>query len=106
MLRDVEFFQSRLGKIDGFEDAGEYLVNIIKNKRVLALPPAPAPEPEPEPAPSPPPAAATPPPPAESPTEAQEGKKSAEEQQPAEPQATEAAAEVEKNGGSDDASKA
>ena len=109
MLRDVEFFQSRLGKIDGFEDAGEYLVNVINNKQVLAPPPAPAPEPEPEPepepTPSPPPAAPSPAPAPETPNEGAEGNKSAEEQ-PTEPQATEETAEVEKNGVSDDASKA
>ncbi|KAK3944967.1 vacuolar protein sorting-associated protein 54 [Diplogelasinospora grovesii] len=32
MLRDIELFESRLGKIDGFEDAGEYLRSIIKNR--------------------------------------------------------------------------
>ncbi|KAK0739770.1 Vps54-like protein-domain-containing protein [Apiosordaria backusii] len=41
MLRDVEFFQSRLGRIDGFEDAGEYLLKIINSKTVVAeAPPA------------------------------------------------------------------
>ncbi|KAK4204244.1 putative vacuolar protein sorting-associated protein 54 [Triangularia verruculosa] len=34
MLRDVEFFESRLGKIDGFEDAGEHLLKIINSKTV------------------------------------------------------------------------
>ncbi|KAK3325399.1 Vps54-like protein-domain-containing protein [Apodospora peruviana] len=41
MLRDVEYLQSRLGKIDGFEDAGDHLVNIISRKEIKA-PPAPA----------------------------------------------------------------
>ncbi|KAK4179494.1 putative vacuolar protein sorting-associated protein 54 [Triangularia setosa] len=40
MLRDVEFFQSRLGKIDGFEDAGEYLFQIINSKTVAEAVPA------------------------------------------------------------------
>jgi vacuolar protein sorting-associated protein 54 len=34
MLRDIEYFQSRLGKIDGFEDASEYLTNIVKSKEI------------------------------------------------------------------------
>lgn len=44
MLHDVEFFQSRLGKIDGFGDAGEYLTTIIKSKEIKsAAPPETAP---------------------------------------------------------------
>ena len=43
MLRDVDFFQAKLSKIDGFGDAGEYLTTIIKSKQVKsAAPPAPA----------------------------------------------------------------
>lgn len=103
MLRDVEYFRSRLGKIDGFEDAGEYLVSIIRKKVVMA--PAPPPAPEPEPASSPPLTAATPSPAPASPTEGAEGKKSAEEQS-TEPQAIEGGVEVEKNGGSNEASQA
>jgi vacuolar protein sorting-associated protein 54 len=45
MLRDVEYFQSRLGKIDGFEDAAEYLTNIIKSKEIKSPPPPPPPSP-------------------------------------------------------------
>ncbi|KAJ4306577.1 hypothetical protein N0V88_001381 [Collariella sp. IMI 366227] len=37
MLRDVSFFQSRLGKIDGFDDAGEHLVKIITAKQITAI---------------------------------------------------------------------
>ncbi|KAI9744167.1 MAG: hypothetical protein M1818_002319 [Claussenomyces sp. TS43310] len=49
MLRDVEFFNTRLSKIDGSSDVGEYLVNLVKDKKVLKptpppLPPAPATE--------------------------------------------------------------
>jgi vacuolar protein sorting-associated protein 54 len=51
MLRDVELFRSRLGKIDGFEGAGDHLENIINSKQVKAVPPAPAPAPEPTPSP-------------------------------------------------------
>ncbi|EON98636.1 putative garp complex component protein [Phaeoacremonium minimum UCRPA7] len=46
MLRDVDFFQAKLGKIDGFGDAGEYLTTIIKSKKIAApaaAPPAEAP---------------------------------------------------------------
>ncbi|KAK3328427.1 Vps54-like protein-domain-containing protein [Cercophora scortea] len=53
MLRDVEHFQSRLGKMDGFEDAGEYLVNIIKSKVLKPLAPAPPPPSAPALAPAP-----------------------------------------------------
>ncbi|KAI0100498.1 vacuolar sorting protein [Nemania sp. FL0031] len=34
MLHDVEFFQSKLGKIDGYGDTGEYLNTIIKSKQL------------------------------------------------------------------------
>ncbi|KAK3997592.1 vacuolar protein sorting-associated protein 54-like protein [Cladorrhinum sp. PSN332] len=58
MIRDVEFFQSRLGKIDGFEDAADYLLKVIRNKQVLQPPePVPAPSslaPPPTPSPAPP----------------------------------------------------
>ena len=33
-LRDVDFFQTRLGKIAGFGDASEYLANIVRSKVV------------------------------------------------------------------------
>jgi vacuolar protein sorting-associated protein 54 len=92
MLRDVEFFQSRLGKFDGFEDAGDHLLNIVKSKKITA--PEPVPDPAP-PAPAPAPAAAE---------EGDEGKKPAEENPASQPQA--AAGPVEKNGEAGDASKA
>lgn len=45
MLRDIEYFESRLGKIDGFEDASEYLTDIVKSKEVKsAATPADKPE--------------------------------------------------------------
>ena len=41
MLQDVEFFSSRLGKIVGFGDAGDFLTDIIKSKEVEAKKPEP-----------------------------------------------------------------
>jgi vacuolar protein sorting-associated protein 54 len=42
MLRDIDHFEARLGGLDGFEDAGEYLRNIAKAKEVVVPePPAP-----------------------------------------------------------------
>ncbi|KAL0943998.1 garp complex component [Colletotrichum truncatum] len=42
MLRDVDFFITKLGKLDGFRDAGDYLKNIINSKdiKTVASPPA------------------------------------------------------------------
>ncbi|KAK0673990.1 putative vacuolar protein sorting-associated protein 54 [Cercophora samala] len=40
MLRDVEFFESRLSRIDGFEDAGDHLLNVINSKTVVVETPA------------------------------------------------------------------
>ncbi|KAI5461360.1 Vps54-like protein-domain-containing protein [Mariannaea sp. PMI_226] len=34
MLNDIEFFKTKLGKVDGFRDAGEYLLNIINSKQI------------------------------------------------------------------------
>ncbi|KAH6892284.1 Vps54-like protein-domain-containing protein [Thelonectria olida] len=34
MLADVEFFKTKLGKLDGFGDAGDYLIRIISSKRI------------------------------------------------------------------------
>ncbi|KAI9149299.1 Vacuolar protein sorting-associated protein [Paramyrothecium foliicola] len=34
MMRDVEFFTTKLGKIDGFGNAGEYLSGIVNSKKV------------------------------------------------------------------------
>ncbi|KAK4453285.1 Vps54-domain-containing protein [Podospora aff. communis PSN243] len=54
MLRDVEFFQSRLSKIDAFDDAADHLFKIIRSREVKSsAPPAAAPAPDP-PTPSPP----------------------------------------------------
>ncbi|KAL2269730.1 hypothetical protein VTJ83DRAFT_1914 [Remersonia thermophila] len=50
MLRDIELFRTRLGKIDGFEDAGDYLASVIRSKMVTA-PPPPSPPPPPPPPP-------------------------------------------------------
>ena len=36
MLHDVDFFQSRLAKIDGFGDTGAHLRAIINSKEVTA----------------------------------------------------------------------
>lgn len=44
MLRDIELFCSKLGKLDGFADAGEYLKDIADAKDVAAPPPPPAKE--------------------------------------------------------------
>ena len=65
ILRDIEYFQSRLAKIDGFQDAGDYLSGIVKSKDIKypsaqaqspppaqaqaqAQAPAPAPTPSPD----------------------------------------------------------
>ncbi len=34
MLRDVELFKSRISKLDGAADLGDYLVNLVNNKTV------------------------------------------------------------------------
>jgi vacuolar protein sorting-associated protein 54 len=47
MLHDIEFFQARLSKIDGFGNAGEYLMKIIKSKEVKKAAPSPPPPPPP-----------------------------------------------------------
>lgn len=49
MMKDVDYFETRLGKLDGFEDAAEHLRGLVKSKEVKA--PAPPREP---PAPPPP----------------------------------------------------
>jgi hypothetical protein len=51
MLKDVDYFETRLGKLDGFEDAAEYLRGIVRSKEIKA--PAP-PQPQEPPAPPPP----------------------------------------------------
>ncbi|OAA64431.1 Vps54-like protein [Niveomyces insectorum RCEF 264] len=40
MLRDVECFQSRLGKIDGFDNAGQHLKDIVLAKAIVVQPAA------------------------------------------------------------------
>lgn len=48
MINDVDFLKSRLGRVDGFGDTGDYLNKIIKAKEVKKAevkeeqPPAPA----------------------------------------------------------------
>lgn len=34
MLRDVDFFIAKLGKLDGFNDTGDFLKNIINSREV------------------------------------------------------------------------
>lgn len=34
MLRDAEYFKTRIGSLDGAGDAGDYLVNLVKGKSV------------------------------------------------------------------------
>lgn len=41
MLRDTEFFKSRISKIDGAGDIGDHLVDIVKVKAVAEQPKAP-----------------------------------------------------------------
>jgi vacuolar protein sorting-associated protein 54 len=36
MTQDVDFFINKLQKIDGFGDAGDFLTNIVKSKKVEA----------------------------------------------------------------------
>ncbi|KAF9881230.1 hypothetical protein CkaCkLH20_01380 [Colletotrichum karsti] len=43
MLRDVDFFIAKLGKLDGFRDTGDFLKGIINSKEIKA---APSPPPE------------------------------------------------------------
>lgn len=53
MIQDVDVFINKLQKVDGFGDAGDYLTNIVKSKKVEAdAPAAPAPAPAPSPAPT------------------------------------------------------
>ena len=40
MLRDAEFFRSRLSKLDGASDIGEYVVFIVRSKTVAEQPAA------------------------------------------------------------------
>jgi vacuolar protein sorting-associated protein 54 len=46
MLRDVDYFVGRLGKVEGFGDLGTYLIKIIESKEIKSAlfidsPPAP-----------------------------------------------------------------
>jgi vacuolar protein sorting-associated protein 54 len=47
MLRDAEYFKTRIGGLDGAGDAGDYIVNLVMEKSV---PVAKAAAPEPVPA--------------------------------------------------------
>jgi len=45
MLRDAEYFKSRIGTLDGAGDTGDYIIKIVKEKNVpKVIPPAPVPE--------------------------------------------------------------
>ena len=45
MLRDAEHFKFKIGSLEGANDTGAYIVNLVKNKHV---PEAPAPFAQPE----------------------------------------------------------
>lgn len=34
MLRDAEYFKTRIGSLDGASNAGDYIVNLVKEKHV------------------------------------------------------------------------
>lgn len=40
MQSDINYLITRLSKIDGFGDTGEYLLNIVNSKKVDSPPPA------------------------------------------------------------------
>ena len=47
MLRDAEYFKTRIGGLDGAGDAGDYIINLVKKKSIpvakaAASDPAPA----------------------------------------------------------------
>ncbi|KAK4227103.1 vacuolar protein sorting-associated protein 54-like protein [Podospora fimiseda] len=87
MIRDVQFFQARLGKIDGFEDAADYMLKVIRNKEVLQAPePVTAPSSSLAPPPTPSPAPPTPTIPSSSSSDDGGGKKSSENTVPEEKQ--------------------
>jgi vacuolar protein sorting-associated protein 54 len=50
MLRDAEYFKTKLGSLDGAGDTGDYIVNLVKGKPVPKPKAAPEPRP-PEPKP-------------------------------------------------------
>jgi vacuolar protein sorting-associated protein 54 len=43
MIRDVEYFKTKIGGLDGAGDAGDYIVKLVKDKKVtkprMATPP-------------------------------------------------------------------
>lgn len=41
MLRDFEFFKTKLQHIDGFGNTGDYLIDIVKSKQVKSASPPP-----------------------------------------------------------------
>ncbi|KAF2455449.1 Vps54-like protein-domain-containing protein [Lineolata rhizophorae] len=43
LLRDAEHFDAKLSKIDGAGDIGNYIINIVKGKKVAEAPPPPPP---------------------------------------------------------------
>ena len=43
MLRDAELFKSRLSKLDGAADVGDYVVNVVNSKVVAEKAAAPKP---------------------------------------------------------------
>lgn len=38
MLSDVQFFKSRIDKLDGADDLGDHLVSVVKSKTIIGLP--------------------------------------------------------------------
>lgn len=46
MVRDIEYLSTRLGKVEGFGDLGEYLLKIVRSKDVVKADPPTAPPPE------------------------------------------------------------
>jgi vacuolar protein sorting-associated protein 54 len=38
MAEDVDFFINKLQKVDGFGDTGDFLMNIVKSKTIVANP--------------------------------------------------------------------
>lgn len=95
MYRDVEFLQSRLGKMDGFGDTAEHLLKIIRGKSITATP---------EPAPNQAPAKTPSPPPPRSPAPLDEGEKKNSTESQSELLAAQAAVGGEKNGKANDES--
>lgn len=43
-MQDVELLRSRLGRIEGFGDTGDFLAGVIKSREVVAETPAQAPD--------------------------------------------------------------